>query len=228
MHLVGGTRVVVRAGAPILHDQRNLGLARRQIERGAQRSLVVVFDFDQAEQAAIRLACGQAVRVRVVPVQGSAIANFEVVGVAFAGCHERHARAVVARVVGESVPMRDRRLGESCSAIRSARARPGAARASDSHSRCRRDRPHTRVARDRRSRRRSRVARIVSGASAGDRRPKRPLAPGTNRAFRRRRRKRRRQVASPAGLRDQNARRGAARRSPSARSAFRKSRRAST
>ncbi len=103
---------IVRAGTPILQHQRNLGDSRCEVERRAQRAFVVILDQDEAEQAAIGLRCGQAVRMRVIPVHSAAVANREIVFIARTRGDQDRTVAVVARIDREPVPVDDRRLRE--------------------------------------------------------------------------------------------------------------------
>ena len=82
------------------------------MERRAQAPLIVVLDLDQAEESAISLLGGAAMRVRVIPVERGAVAHPEIVGVALARCRQRHAAAVVPRVDSQAVPVHDGRLVE--------------------------------------------------------------------------------------------------------------------
>lgn len=110
MHAVGIARCVVPV-ASILQQQRDLGLARNEIECRPQPALVVVLDLDHAEQPAIRLPRGQPMRVRVVPVKRRPVPDLEVVRIVLTRRGELHSSAVVARVDCQSVPMDDRGLG---------------------------------------------------------------------------------------------------------------------
>ena len=109
---VRGCRGVARAGAPVLQHQRNLRRARGHVECCPQRALVVVLDDEEAIQAAIRLRRSAAVRMRVIPVQPGAVADLEIVVVTVTGRDQDRAVAVIARVDAETMPVRDRRLGE--------------------------------------------------------------------------------------------------------------------
>ena len=73
MHLLGLAGGIGSA-ATILENQRNLALAGHQCQRATQRAFVVVGDFDQAEQSPVRLATGESMRMRVIPIKRRAIA----------------------------------------------------------------------------------------------------------------------------------------------------------
>ena len=96
-----------------MQHKRNFGIAWYEFECGAQRIFLVVVDRDEAEQAAIDLARGRAMRMRVVPVESRAIAHGECVGERLAWFDQHLAVAVVRGVDGEAMPMRDRRFAHA-------------------------------------------------------------------------------------------------------------------
>jgi hypothetical protein len=113
--LVGGRLIAQPAlgvEAAVLQHQWNLGFAQREIQRAAQRPLLIVFDEQQAGQAVVGLLRDEPVRMRVVPVHRGAVVQLERVLVGLAGaCHDEPV-AIVARVVAQPVPVDDGRFIE--------------------------------------------------------------------------------------------------------------------
>ena len=87
-------------------------MPQADVERGAQRAFLGVLDRHHPEQAAVRLAGRQPVRMRVVPVETRPRAHGEVVRVAARRRDQRHAGAIVGGVDLQPVPMDDRGLGQ--------------------------------------------------------------------------------------------------------------------
>ncbi len=111
LHVVGRRRVTIGpVGASVVQDQGDLGLARNEVERAPQSEVVVVFDDEQAEKAAIGLSRREAMGMRVVPVQAGAVAHRERVIEGRSGQGKALAVAVVRGIVGEPMPVGDRRL----------------------------------------------------------------------------------------------------------------------
>ena len=53
MDQIGGSRCVLRVAAPILQQDDEFGAAGNEIQRLAQRDVIVVLDFDGAEQSVV-------------------------------------------------------------------------------------------------------------------------------------------------------------------------------
>ena len=65
--------------AAVLQHERNFGTAWNEIQRLAQRFVVLVLDFEHSEQPVVQLLSRRSMRMRVIPVKSAAVTHREVV-----------------------------------------------------------------------------------------------------------------------------------------------------
>ena len=83
---------------------------RRQGERAIERGVLVVGDEEQPREPTVNLLRGEAVRVRVEPVESRTVSHFEVQRLACAGFERVEARAVLRFGKRQAVKVNGRRL----------------------------------------------------------------------------------------------------------------------